>query len=304
MENIKNKKNKKGSAVAIGNFDGLHLGHQKLIETLKKIAIEKNLISMILTFTPNPKVYFNKDLNLINSEEQKKQIMGKSGVDNIILLNFEKILNMSGETFVKNILIDKFNVKFVVMGQNFKFGKNRENDAESLKKMGEKFGFEYTIVNPVILNGTPISSSLIRKKLVNAEIEASNRMLGRLYYIDGVIKEGDKIGRQLGFPTINIQTQNEILPDGVFKTRTQIDQQEQIYDSITYIGASPTFSGKEKKVETHILGFDKKVYGNKVKLYFEKKLRDEMRFDSKKKLINQIKKDIRRLKVDKGAFFW
>ncbi len=303
MENKKNKKNKKGSAVAIGNFDGFHLGHQKLIETLKKIAIEKNLISMILTFIPNPKVYFNKDLNLINSEEQKKQIMEKLGVDNIVLLNFDEILNMSGETFVKDILIDKFNVKCVVMGQNFKFGKNRENDAESLKKMGERFGFEYTIVNPVILNGTPISSSLIRKKLYNAEIETSNRMLGRLYYIDGVIKEGDKIGRQLGFPTINIQTQNEILPEGVFKTRTQIDQQEQIYDSITYIGSSPTFSGKEKKVETHILHFDKSVYGNKVRLYFEKKLRGEMRFDSKKNLINQIKKDIRRLKVDKGAFF-
>jgi riboflavin kinase/FMN adenylyltransferase len=295
MENIKNKKIRTGSAVAIGNFDGLHLGHRKLIETLKKIALEKNLISMILTFTPNPKVYFKKDLNLINSEEQKKQIMEKLGVDNIVLLNFEKILNMSGETFVKDILIDKFNVKFIVMGQNFKFGKNRENDADSLKKMGETYGFENTIVNPVILNGTPISSSLIRKKLVNAEIEASNRMLGRLYYIDGVIKEGDKIGRELGFPTINIQTQNEILPEGVFKTRTQIDQQEQIYDSITYIGSSPTFPGKEKKVETHILGFDKKVYGNKVRLYFEKKLRDEMRFDSKKNLVNQIKKDIRRL---------
>jgi riboflavin kinase/FMN adenylyltransferase len=303
MENKKNKKNKKGSAVAIGNFDGFHLGHQKLIETLKRIAIEKNLISMILTFIPNPKVYFNTGLNLINSEEQKKQIMEKLGVDNIVLLNFDEILNMPGETFVKDILIDKFNVKCVVMGQNFKFGKNRENDVESLKKMGEKFGFEYTIVNPVILNGTPISSSLIRKKLVNAEIETSNRMLGRLYYIDGVIKEGDKIGRQLGFPTINIKTQNEILPEGVFKTRTQIDQQEQIYDSITYIGSSPTFSGKEKKVETHILNFDKSVYGNKVRLYFEKKLRDEIRFDSKKNLINQIKKDIRRLKVDKGAFF-
>ena len=303
MENMENKKDKKGSAVAIGNFDGFHLGHQKLIETLKRIAKEKNLTSMILTFIPNPKVYFNLDLNLINSEEQKKQIMEKMGVDNIMLLNFDEILNMSGETFVKDILIDKLNVKFVVMGQNFKFGKNRENDVESLIKMAERFGFEYTIVKPVILNGTPISSSLIRKKLYNAEIESSNRMLGRLYYIDGVIKEGDKIGRQLGFPTINIQTQNEILPEGVFKTRTQIDQQEQIYDSITYIGSSPTFSGKEKKVETHILGFDKSVYGNKVRLYFEKKLRDEMRFDSKKNLINQIKKDIRRLKVDKGAFF-
>jgi riboflavin kinase/FMN adenylyltransferase len=128
-------------------------------------------------------------------------------------------------------------------------------------------------------------------------------MLGRLYYINGVIKEGDKIGRQLGFPTINIETNNEILPEGVFKTKTVIDKLKQVYDSITYIGSCPTFSGEKKKVETHILEFDKSVYGNKVKLYFEKKLRDEKKFDSKKNLINQIKKDVRRLKVDKEAFF-
>ncbi len=303
MSNMVNKKNKKGSAVAIGNFDGLHLGHQKLIKTLERIAKEKNLISMVLTFKPNPKVYFNKELSLINSEEQKKQILEKLEVHNIVFLNFEKISNMSGETFVKDILIDQLNMKFVVMGRNFKFGKNRENDVESLKKMGERFGFEFTIVTPVILDGTPISSSLIREKLYNAEIEVSNRMLGRLYYINGVIKEGDKIGRQLGFPTINIETNNEILPEGVFKTRTVIDQLKQVYDSITYIGSCPTFSGEKKKVETHILEFDESVYGNEVKLYFEKKLRDEKKFDSKKNLINQIKKDIRRLKVDKEAFF-
>jgi len=303
MSNMVNIENKKDSAVAIGNFDGFHLGHQELIKTLKRIALEKKLISIVLTFKPNPKVFFNKELNLINSEEQKKQILEKLEVDKVVLLNFEKIWNMPGETFVKDILIDQFNMKLVVMGQNFKFGKNRENNVESLKKMGERFGFEFTVVAPVILDGFPVSSSLVREKLYNAEIEISNRMLGRLYYIEGVIKEGDKIGRQLGYPTINIETNSEILPEGVFKTRTEIDQLQQVYDSITYIGSCPTFSGEKKKVETHILEFDKSVYGNKVKLYFEKKLRDEKKFDSKTNLISQIKKDIRRLKVDKRAFF-
>ena len=303
MSNMVNIENKKGSAVAIGNFDGFHLGHQELVKTLERIALEKNLISVVLTFKPNPKVYFNKELNLIHSEEQKKQILEKLGVDSVVLLNFEKIWDMQGETFVKDILIDQLNMKFVVMGKNFKLGKNRENNVESLKKMAERLGFEFTLVAPVILDGFTVSSSLIREKLYNAEIEISNRMLGRLYYIEGVIKEGDKIGRQLGYPTINIETNSEILPEGVFKTRTEIDQLQQVYDSITYIGSCPTFSGEKKKVETHILEFDKSVYGNKVKLYFEKKLRDEKKFDSKTNLISQIKKDIRRLKVDKRAFF-
>lgn len=295
-------KDKQGSVIAVGNFDGFHLGHRKLVQTLNTIARERNLLSMVLTFIPNPKVYFNKDLHLISSDEQKKQILEKLEVDDVLFLNFDEILNMSGEAFVKDVLIDQFHMKFIVMGENFRFGKNRQSGVESLKEMAEKFGFEWTVVTPVILDGTLISSSLIRKKLGQAEIQESNRMLGRLYFIDGVVVEGDKIGRELGFPTINIETENEILPEGVFKTSTEIDGK--MHDSITYIGTSPTLlSGKVKKVETHILGFEKSIYGKKVRVYFEKGLRGEMTFDSKSKLIDQIKKDIRHLKVDKVLFF-
>lgn len=288
--------NKKGSIAAVGNFDGFHLGHRKLIETLKQIALEKNLVSMILTFTPNPKIYFHKELNLINSDEQRKQILENLGVDNVIFIDFNQVLNLSGEAFVKDILIARYNVKYIVMGENFKFGKNRECDTESLKKMAEEFNFEFIVVSPVILDGITISSSLIRKKLGSAEIEDSNRMLGRLYYIDGFVVEGDKIGRELGFPTINIKTENEILPEGVFKTRTEISGRPQIYDSISYIGSSPTFFGKKKKVETHILDFNEKIYNQKVRIYFEKKLRGDRKFDSRSTLIDQIKKDIQALK--------
>ena len=296
-------KDKNGSVAAVGNFDGFHLGHRKLVDTLKQIALEKNLASLIITFMPNPKVYFNKELNLINSDEQKKQFLESLGVDQVVSLDFNRVLDMPGEAFVKDILIDRFNVKYIVMGENFKFGKNRQCDSESLKKMAGKFGFEFTVVTPVILDGTPISSSLIRKKLGCAEIEDSNRMLGRLYYIDGTVVEGDKIGRELGFPTINIKTDNEILPEGVFKTGTGIEGRPRVYDSISYIGTSPTFPGKEKKVETHLLDFNETIYGRKVRVYFEKKIRGDMKFDSRTTLIDQIKKDIQRLKVDKPLFF-
>ncbi len=298
-----NIKDKQGSVAAVGNFDGFHLGHRKLVDTLKQIALGKNLASLILTFIPNPKVYFNKELSLINSDQQKKQLLENLGVDQIVFLDFNQVLDMSGETFVKEILIDRCKVKFIVMGENFKFGKNRQCDSESLKKMAEKFNFEFTVVTPVILEGTPISSSLIRRKLGCSEIEDSNRMLGRSYYIDGIVVEGDKIGRELGFPTINIKTDNEILPDGVFKTRTEIDGRPQIYDSISYIGSSPTFPGKEKKVETHILDFNETVYNQKVRVYFEKKIRGDRKFDSRTTLIDQIKKDIQGLNVDKPLIF-
>lgn len=296
-------KDTKGSVAAVGNFDGFHLGHRKLADTLKRIAREKKLASLIFTFIPNPKVYFKKELNLINSDAQKKQLLESLGVDNIIFLDFNQLLDMSGEAFVRDILIDHYNVKSIVMGENFKFGKNRQCDSESIKKMAETYGFEFTVITPVILDGTPISSSLIRKKLGCAEIEDSNRMLGRLYYIDGIVVEGDKIGRELGFPTINIKTENEILPEGVFKTRTEIEGRSQVLDSISYIGSSPTFPGKEKKVETHILDFNENIYGQRVRVYFEKKIRGGMKFDSKTMLIDQIKKDIQHLEVDKPLFF-
>lgn len=301
IKNTDNVNTGKGSAVAIGNFDGFHLGHRRLVEILKNAAAERNLLSMVMTFMPNPKVYFNKTLHLINSDEQKKQILEQLDVDSVYFLNFDEILNLSPEAFVKDILVDVFNVKYMVMGKNFRFGKNRRGDVESLEKMAQKYGFEFTVVPPVIVDGITISSSLIREKLGHADIEESNRMLGRLYYIDGIVVEGEKIGRQLGFPTINIDTGNEILPEGVFKTKTEIDGQ--LHNSITYIGSSPTFAGAKKKVESHILDFDRSVYDKKVRVYFEKKLRDEMKFDSKNNLINQIKNDILRLKVDKGVFF-
>ena len=288
---------KEGTAAAIGNFDGFHLGHRKIIDTLNRIALEKKLRTMVLTFIPNPKMYFNKGLNLINSDEQKKQILESLDVHDVVFLDFNSVRHMPGETFVKEVLIQRYNVKYIAMGENFRFGKNRESDVGALKEMAPRFGFEYTVVSPLSLNGTPVSSSLIRKKLSLAEIEDSNRMLGRMYFIDGIVAGGDKIGRELGFPTINIETPNEILPDGVFKTRTEIKSLSRVYDSITYIGTSPTFSGNKKKIETHILDFNRRLYGEKVRIYFQKRVRGEMKFDSKQELIDQIKKDIQSLGI-------
>jgi riboflavin kinase/FMN adenylyltransferase len=291
----------KDSAIAIGNFDGFHLGHQKIIESLKQIARENNLISIILTFTPNPRLYFEKEKQLINTDAQKKEILENLGVDRVIFINFAEVVDMSDEQFLKDLVIDKYKMTHIVMGENFRFGKGREGDIGFLKRMSDRWSFGLTVVKSVTLGHQRVSSTYIREKLASAQIEESNRMLGRRYVIDGVVVEGDKVGTELGFPTINLDTDNILLPEGVFKTTVEIDGE--IYRSITYIGYRPTFSGKEKKVEAHIFDFNREIYGKQVKIYFEKKLRDDMKFESKLSLINQIKKDIENLKVDKGPFF-
>jgi riboflavin kinase/FMN adenylyltransferase len=291
----------KGSAVAIGNFDGFHLGHQKIIERLKQVARENNLISSILTFTPNPRIYFKREKQLINTDAQKKEILESLEVDRVIIVNFAEVVDMSDERFLKDFLIDKYKMKHIVMGERFRFGKGREGDINFLKQMADQWDFAITVVKSVRLDHHRISSTYIREKLAAAKIEESNRMLGRRYFIDGVVVEGDKVGTKLGFPTINLETDNILLPEGVFKTTVEVDGT--IYDSITYIGCCPTFSGKEKKMESHIFDFNREIYGKQVKIFFEKKLREDMKFDSKMSLINQIKKDIENLKVDKGPFF-
>lgn len=291
----------KGSAVAIGNFDGFHLGHQKIIEGLKQVARENNLVSIILTFTPNPRIYFKREKQLINTDAQKKEILESLEVDHVIIVNFAEVVDMSDERFLKDFLIDKYKMKHIVMGENFRFGKRREGDIGFLKKMADRWDFGLTVVKSVMLGHHRVSSSYIREKLAAAQIEESNRMLGRRYFIDGVVVEGDKVGTELGFPTINMETDSILLPEGVFKTTVEIEGEA--FNSITYIGYRPTFSGKEKKVESHIFDFNREIYGKHVKIYFEKKLRDDMKFESKRSLINQIKKDIENLKVDKGPFF-
>jgi riboflavin kinase / FMN adenylyltransferase len=298
---IKTVDNITGSAIAIGNFDGFHLGHQKICDTLKRIADQQRLVSRIITFSPNPKIYFNREPFLITTDAQKKRILDDQGVDCVHVIDFASVVDMTDERFLKEVLIDEYHMKHIVMGENFRFGKRREGDIAFLKESAGRWGFQFTVVSPVMLGDVRISSSLIRQQLGESKIELSNRMLGRSFFLEGVVVEGDHVGRQLGFPTINLDSVNTILPEGVFKTRAEISGQ--YFDAITYIGYRPTFKGKEKKVETHLFDFERDIYGEFVRLYFEKQVRGEMKFDSTEGLVTQIKKDIAKLKVDKVAIF-
>ena len=186
------KAKKRRIAVSVGNFDGFHLGHKKIVRALKKISEKENLISTIMTFIPSPKVYFKRELNLINTDDQKKRILEELGVDSVVYLNFAEIADMSGEDFISKYLVHKCNMDYIVVGENFRFGKNREYNVDALNNMAKNLGFRVKVVKPEVLNGIRISSSFIRERLAFGEIEEANSMLGKLYCIDGSVVEGEK----------------------------------------------------------------------------------------------------------------
>ncbi|MCI0471486.1 MAG: bifunctional riboflavin kinase/FAD synthetase [Candidatus Aminicenantes bacterium] len=290
-----NMDDRKNSVIAVGNFDGFHFGHRKIVATLKEIAAREHLLSHIVTFTPNPRLYFKKEKHLIFTDVQKKKILTGQSIDRVIFINFNEIAHIQADDFIKDFLIGKFGMKYIVVGDNFQFGRDRKGNIEFLEETAGKFDFKLRVVEPVLLNGVRVSSSHIRERLARGEFEEANALLGRLYCIEGCIIEGDKMGRELGFPTINVKTDNLLLPEGVFKSKVEIDHET--FAAITNIGWRPTFSGMEKRVEAHLFEFDRVVYGKEVKIYFESKLRDEIKFASKDNLIVQIKKDIENLRI-------
>jgi riboflavin kinase/FMN adenylyltransferase len=291
--------NKTKSIIAIGNFDGYHLGHQKIVQTLMKIARQKKLVSIILTFFPNPKLYFDPKQKLIIPEAEKKKLLKSLKIDRVTVLDFKYFYQMAGDRFIQDILLERFNMAHIVVGSNFRFGYERQNDIDSLERFSRQYGFGLSVVESVFLKGILISSSLIRQKLNEGGVEEANKMLGREYFMCGKVAGGEKRGRQLGFPTINIKAANLILPTGVFRTRVEIHGN--VYNSVTNIGYRPTFREKTLAVETHIFGFNERIYGKPVRIFFLKKIRDEIKFHTRHELVEQIRKDIEKNTVDKGA---
>jgi riboflavin kinase/FMN adenylyltransferase len=287
------------TAVAIGNFDGLHLGHQKILRFLVQRSQKKRLSSLVLTFYPHPEKSLEKSkIDMIQTLEQRLEGIKKFGVQTVLVTPFNKTFsNLSSEAFVRKILVNTLKVKEVIIGENFRFGKNREGGIPMLKQLGSQFGFNVHSILPQKKRGRIVSSSLIRKLLLEGKVEEASAFLGRFYQIEGKVIKGEERGRIIGFPTANIETVNEILPQGVFITFAEIHSK--IYLSLTNVGKRPTFEDKGLVIESHLMGFGQKVYGRKIKLFFLKKIREEKSFPSPQSLSNQIKKD---LEVAKAYF--
>lgn len=281
-------------ALSIGMFDGVHLGHQSIIHRLNTIAQSKNLESAILTFWPHPRKVFNPndDLKLLNTIDEKKYLLQKNGLQHLFLKEFdEDFRNLTGEEFVRQILVEQLQVKHLILGYDHTFGKNRSGDFSLLKKMGPELGFEVEQVEAVNYKDLNISSTQIRNALVKGDILSANKMLGYHYSVSGEVIHGQKIGRTIGYPTANIQVDPmKLLPkNGAYIVDVFV--KEQHFKGMLSIGTNPTVEGKLKTVEVYILDFKDDLYGKEISVNFRDFLHDEIKFESLEQLIIRLDED-------------
>ncbi len=284
------------SVITIGTFDGLHIGHQQVLNKVVEVAKEKNLTSVVVTFNPHPRAVVAKDYNmqLLATLDEKKYLIEKFQIENLFVINFTlDFAKISSDEFVKNYLIDKLDVQHVVIGYDHKFGKNRDGDKSTLKEFGEKYGFDVTCMDEFQINRETISSTVIRNLLLTGDIDKANDLLNRRYSFTGEIVEGAKRGRTIGFPTANIKVDDpqKLIPaNGVYVVSVYIDDRKLF--GIMNIGIRPTFENNNNKViEVNILDFNEDVYGKDIKVDLIKRIRSEKKFSSKEELINQINSD-------------
>ena len=293
-KNLNIKKKHKGSVVAIGNFDGLHVGHQKVLQEAKQKAKSKNLNFGLITFEPVPTMFFNKSIknHRINSLNQKIYFLKKMKLDFLIIINFNKIFaNLNAEEFIKKVLFKKIKSKYIFVSKNFKFGKKRLGDIKTLKKFEKKYFYETIITIPHKKKEKVISSTLIRKIIYKGRVQEVKKLLGRPWCVEGKVVKGSQRGRKIGFPTCNIELNSYTLPKlGVYSVQVPINNSKK--RGIANIGYRPTFNGKNLLLEVNIFGIKKNLYKKILKISFIKFIRAEKKFENINQLKVQIKKDI------------
>lgn len=280
------------TAVAIGNFDGLHPGHQRLLQTLCRIAREKGLRSVVLTFDPHPERAFGRGRTLmIETLEQRLARLEDACVQSVLVTSFDRrMAGLSPREFIHRILKDRLRSEVVVVGRDFRFGRNRAGDIRTLKTEGRSLGIRTVSVPPVKKGGRVISSSLVRKLLSRGRVEEAREVLGRPYSIRGRVIHGRALGRRLGFPTANIKSPNEILPRGVFFTLVRVERK--LHPAVTNIGFRPTFGRGEISFESVLLDASRDLYGRSLEVFFLKRLRPERKFRSRQALTHRIGLDV------------
>ena len=292
--NFNIKKKHKNSVIAIGNFDGIHLGHQKVILQAKKKAKKNNLPFGVVTFEPMPVMYFNPNIknHRINSFEQKREQLKKLKLDFLIIINFnERFSNVSAEQFVKKFLYEKINSKYIFVSNNFKFGKNRKGNIKTLNRFKKTLDFKTIVTSPLKKSNNIISSTLIRKKISLGQINDANKLLNRIWSVEGKVIKGEKRGRKIGFPTCNVKLNDYIVPKlGVYAVIININNHQK--KGIANIGYRPTFNGQNLLLEVNIFGINRNLYNKIIKINFKRFIRPERKFKNLEKLKKQIKLDI------------
>ncbi|MDY7032165.1 MAG: bifunctional riboflavin kinase/FAD synthetase [Thermodesulfobacteriota bacterium] len=282
--------------ITIGNFDGIHLGHQEIFKEVKQRALELEGDSIVYTFEPHPLNVLNsqKTVSLITSFSEKMKLIEESGIDIVICEDFTpEYASLSASQFVEDILIKKIGIRAIFVGHDYAFGKGREGNIELLKQFGKEADFEVFVVDVINIDDGPVSSTRIRDLIQRGEVKKVARFLGRDYSISGKVGKGKSRGKGLGFPTANLESVKKLFPKpGIYVVRVFLE--DHTLQGVANIGFKPTFGDETLTIEVFILDFDKDIYGESISVCFVERLRDEKAFESSDELVRQIKEDVKR----------
>jgi len=294
IEDFKNYTEKTPKVLSLGMFDGVHLGHISIINQLKEKAKEKGLQTALLSFWPHPRKVFNPndELKLLTTLEEKISLLEKSDIDLLFLKKFdEEFRNLTGEEFIRQILVEKLNAKSIIIGHDHVFGKNKSGNFELLQKLSTELGYEIAQLDAVKEGEFNISSTKIRNCLGNGNIIGANKMLGYHYSISGKVIDGKKLGRTIGYPTANLEINElKLLPKkGAYIVEVFV--KNKFYKGMLSIGTNPTVNGEKLTVEVYILDFNEDIYGENITINFRDFLHEEIKFESLEKLIERLDED-------------
>ncbi len=287
----------RGSVLSIGNFDGIHLGHQAVLKHVVERARTLAAPALAMTFDPHPiKLLRPTDApRLLTTLDQRLDLIARTGIETCLLVPFtHRVARMTAESFVRDVLVERLAIREVYIGKNFRFGADRGGDVELLTQLGEELGFE-AASSPIVEHaGGVVSSTRVRQTVIEGRVDEAAELLDRAVFIDGRVLEGKRLGRTLGFPTLNVEVENELYPNrGVYVTAVHIPSFSRTFPAVTNIGVRPTiYQNSLTTVESHLLDFAADVYREQVRLFFLKRLRDERTFDTTTQLMAQIRLDV------------
>jgi riboflavin kinase/FMN adenylyltransferase len=296
FQGIDSFKTNEKTVVTIGTFDGVHLGHHKIIEQLIAAAKQENCKSVILTFFPHPRLVLQGDnaIQLLNTIEERTALLAQTGVDYLIIHPFDQAFSaLSAEQFIKTILVEKLHLKKIIVGHDHRFGHNRTANFDDLVQYGKQYGFAVDQIEAETYQAVNVSSTKIRNALHTADVKLANAYLGHRYQLSGIVELGNQLGRTLGFPTANLQlgTSFKLIPkNGVYLVLSKMDSK--LVYGLMNIGLRPTINGSTQTIEVHFLNFNADLYGQEITVELVDFLRDEIKFDSLTELKAQIEKDL------------
>ena len=288
----------KNAVITIGTFDGVHMGHRQIIDKLKSEAKANNGETVIITFHPHPRKVVSSailGIRLINTLEERIELLEGLGIDHLVIVPFtDAFANQPAEDYVKDFLLDKFHPNTIIIGYDHRFGRDRLGDYRLLEKMAATHDYKLKEIPKHILENISISSTNIREAILHSDIATANSLLGYEFFFSGEVVHGDKLGRKLGYPTANLKIQNEekIIPgNGIYAVYAQPEGAAKKLKGMMSVGFRPTVDGKKRVVEVNLFDFDKEIYGQSLKVYVKKFLREEVKYDSLEALVKQIDQD-------------